>query len=85
MLTSPCYVDPVKPHFYLVKLGFIGVYFFLTFALKRRLWVLVTTAVLTCTHDLCFEQKKKNITMVHLKITFYTALNNGVYFIGVLS
>ena len=37
--------DPLKPHFYIVKLGFTGVYIiFLTFAQKHRLWVLVRTA-----------------------------------------
>ena len=37
--------DPLKPHFYIVKLGFIGVYIiFLISAQKRRLWVLVKTA-----------------------------------------
>ena len=36
--------DPLKPHFYTVKLGFIGVYIdFLISALKHRLWVLVRT------------------------------------------
>ena len=35
------------------KLGFTGVYFFLIFALKHRLWVL-NEAVLMCTHDLYF-------------------------------
>ena len=56
---------PLKPHFYIEKLGFAGVYlFFLIFDPKHRLWVLVRTAmarqfeaVLTCTHNLCFEQK----------------------------
>ena len=34
--------DPIKPHFYIVKLGFIGVYiFFLISAQKLRLWVLI--------------------------------------------
>ena len=49
-----------KPRFYIVKLGFAGVYIiFLIFAQKHRLWVLVRTAsqVLTNTHNLCFEQK----------------------------
>ena len=33
--TSPCNADPLKPHFYIVKLGFTGVYiFFLIFASK---------------------------------------------------
>ena len=33
-------VDPLKPHFYIVKLGFTGVYIiFLISAQKHRLWV----------------------------------------------
>ena len=37
--------DSIKPHFYIVKLGFIGVYvIFLISAQKHRLWVLVRTA-----------------------------------------
>ena len=37
--------DPHKPHFYIVKLGFTGVYIiFLISAQKHRLWVLVRTA-----------------------------------------
>ena len=38
-------VDPLEPHFYIVKLGFVGVYIiFSYFAKKHRLWVLVRTA-----------------------------------------
>ena len=37
--------DPLKPHFYIIKLGFTGVYIiFLISAQKHRLWVLVRTA-----------------------------------------
>ena len=37
--------DPLKAHFYIVKLGFTGVYIiFRTFTRKHRLWVLVRTA-----------------------------------------
>ena len=37
--------DPLKPHFYIVKLGFIEVYIiFLISAQKHRSWVLVRTA-----------------------------------------
>ena len=37
--------DPFKPHFYIVKLGFTGVYIiFLISAQNHRLWVLVRTA-----------------------------------------
>ena len=38
--------DPLKPHFYIVKLGFTGVYIiFLISAQKHRLWVLIRTAL----------------------------------------
>ena len=37
--------DIFKPHFYIVKLGFTGMYFFfLILAQKHRLWVLTRTA-----------------------------------------
>ena len=61
--TCPCNEYPPKPHFYIVKLGFAGVYLVFLFLLQnidcgysleppRR-----GEAVLTCTHNLCFEQK----------------------------
>ena len=39
--------DPLKPHFFIVKLGFTGVYiiFFFISAQKHRLWVLVRTTI----------------------------------------
>ena len=47
MKTRPYNFDLLKPHFYIVKLGFTAVYFiFLIFAQKHRLWVLVRTALL---------------------------------------
>ena len=37
--------DPLKPHFYIVKLGFTGVYIIILIsAQKHRLWLLVRTA-----------------------------------------
>ena len=45
-ITKTCLYDinPLKPHFYIVKLGFTGVYIiFLISAQKHRLWVLVRT------------------------------------------
>ena len=33
MLTCPCNVDPLTHHFYIVKLGFTGVYIFSIFLL----------------------------------------------------
>ena len=55
----PIYFDPIKKQLLYSKTGVYGVYIiFLNFALKHRLWVLVRTeAVLTNTHNLCFEQK----------------------------
>ena len=55
--------DPVKAHFYIVKLEFKRVYIILSyFFSNHRLWVLVRTdnveAVLTRTHNLCFKKKK---------------------------
>ena len=53
-ITKTClYIfDPLKHHFYIVKLGFTWVYIiFLISAQKHRLWVLVST------HTLYFEQK----------------------------
>ena len=39
--------DPLKPHFYIVKLRFTGVYItFIISAQKHRLWVLIRTASL---------------------------------------
>ena len=80
--------DPLKPYFYIVKLGFTGVYIiFLISAQKHRLWVLVRTAeaVLTSTHNLCFEQKyekyqnflSKNFQFLVVKFSIY--LNRRVF------
>ena len=39
--------DPIEPHFYILKLGYTGVYIiFLISTQKHRLWVLVRTALL---------------------------------------
>ena len=47
--TCTCNEYPLKPHFYIVKLENAGVYLFFL--------ILLGEAVLTCTHNLCFEQK----------------------------
>ena len=68
--------DPLKSHFYIVKLGFTVVYIIFLIsaqkAQKHRLWVLIRTAsvaVLMSTHNPCFEQKyEKNIRTFYLKI-----------------
>ena len=43
--TCPCNGYTLEPHFYIVKLGYAGVYlFFLVFVPKHRLWELVRNA-----------------------------------------
>ena len=90
MKTSLYNFYPLKPHFYVVKLGFTGVYIiFLISAQKHRLWVLVRTAlceaVLTSTHNLCFEQKyEKNQDFLSesfhfLVVKFLIYLNRHVF------
>ena len=59
--TCPCNKYPLKPHFYIVKLGYAEGYLFLLFLLQK------SEAVLTCTHNQCFEQNKKNIKIFQLK------------------
>ena len=60
--------DPLKPHFYIVKLGFTGVYIiFLISAQNHRLWVL------TSTNNLCFEQKFEKYKNFYL-IFFFSFL-----------
>ena len=49
--TSPCNIYPLKPNFYTVNWSLQGYTYFLIFAQKHRLRVLVRTA-----HNLCFEQ-----------------------------
>ena len=69
--TCPCNVRPLKPHLYIAKLGYAGVYlFFLIFAPKHRL----------CTHNLCLytiyvlSKNKKNSKTFLLKIFTFLQL-----------
>ena len=83
--------DYLKPHFYIVKLRSTGVYIiFLISAQNHRLWVLCCRrgeAVLTCTHNYCFDQKykKKYQIFFHLKtlsflvVIFSIHLNRRVF------
>ena len=49
--------DPLKPHFYIVKLGFTGVHIIFLFLLKNIDCGYSLEPPLTSTHNLCFEQK----------------------------
>ena len=86
MLSCPFHIDPITPHFYIVKLGFTGAYIFLIFALKHGLWILVRTTSLrrferVPTSYVSSKNKKKN---VQLKMVISTAVQISVYCIGML-
>ena len=74
--------DPLKPHFYTLKPGFTELYiiFFIS-AQKHRLWVLIRTAeaVLTSTHNLCFEQKYEKYQNILSKKLPFLVVKFSVY------
>ena len=55
-ITCLCFVYVQIPHFYIVKLGYSGVYLFFSFLLQN-IDCGYSEAVLTCTHNQCFKQK----------------------------
>ena len=68
--------DPLKPHFYIVKLEFTGEYIsFLISAQKHRLWVLVRTTSLRWFYRApkiyVLSRNMKNIRFFYLKIFFF--------------
>ena len=70
--------DPLKPHFYIVKLGFTGaIHYFSCFAKNidcgYSLWVLVE-AVLTSTHNLCFENKYEKYQNLNFYLEIFLCL-----------
>ena len=70
MITCPCNENPLTPHFYIVKLGFTGVY-------------IISEAVLMCTHNLCFVQKYENSQNISTENFIFTAAKIAVYCMGV--
>ena len=74
MKTCPCNVYPFEPHFYIAKLGYAGVYlFFLIFAPKHRLWVLVVPTIYV------LSKNKKNIKIFQLKIFSFYSLKKALF------
>ena len=64
--------DPLKPHFYIVKLGFTGVYIIFLFLPKNIDSGYSLEAVLTSTHNLCFEQVYEKISEILIwKLSFF--------------
>ena len=78
-ITETCLynIDPLKPHFYIVKLGFTGVDItFLISAQKHRLCVLVRAeAVLTSTHTPCLSRYMKKYQNLYLKFFIHSGKN----------
>ena len=56
---SVCFIPPYTLLLYSKTGVYRGIHYFLIFALKHILWVLVRTASM-CTHNICFEQKYEN-------------------------
>ena len=73
---SVCFIPPYTPLLYIKTGVYRGVHYFLIFALKHILWVLVE-AVLTCTHKVYVLSKKmKIVNKFQLKIVIFTAVKN---------
>ena len=53
-LTSPCNVEPLTPHFYIINLGYTGVYIFSYFC--------NIDCGYSSTHDLSFEQNIRKLS-----------------------
>ena len=73
--TCPCNETLLHPTLYSKTGVYRGIHFLPIFNLKHRLWVLVRTACeadLTCTNNLCFEQKYENNKKNQLKIVIFT-------------
>ena len=76
--------DPLKPHFYIVKLGLTGVYIiFLISAQKHRLWVLVRTAssrqFKQVTTIYVFEQKYEKYQKFLSEIFYFLVVKFSIY------
>ena len=68
--------EPLKPHFYIIKLGFTRVYIILFIsAQKHRLWVPVRTASLRPFQQVptiyVLSRNMKNIRIFYLKTSFF--------------
>ena len=83
--------DPLKPHFYIVKLGFTGVYIIFSYFCSKTYivgtrWNSLGEVVLTSTHNLSFKQKYEKISeFFYLKIFGFWRWNFLYIWIGVFS
>ena len=79
-------IPPYTPLLYSKTGVYRGILFFLIFALKHRLCVHVRTASLRQFKRVptinVLSKNKKNITIFHLKIIFFTAVNDCIILHG---
>ena len=76
---SVCFIPPYTPLLYSKTGVYGGLHYFLIFTLKYILCVLVRTAfeaVLTCTRNICFEQKYENSLKKSTENCHFTAVKN---------
>ena len=82
-VNTSCVLYPLTPHFYIVKLGFTGVYIIFLFLLKNIYCGYslepLNEAVLKCTHNICFEQKYENSKKIQLKILIFFIREKSLY------
>ena len=82
-------VDPLKPHFYIVKLGFTGVYIIFLISAQKQIvgtrYNRLVEAVLTSTHNLGFEQKYEKYQNFYLKTFSFGWWNFQYIWIGMFS
>ena len=71
MITSPCNVYPLTPHFYIVKLGFTGVYIISYFCSKTYI-----VGTLTCTNNYVLSKNMKIVKKIEMKNVTVTAVKN---------
>ena len=90
MIMCPFKVDPLTPHFYTVKLGFTEVNFSFFYSCIKTLIVgprsnRLNEAVLTCTLNLCFKQKRENNLLFSAKNYHFKAFKITAYCKGMLA
>ena len=78
--TCPCNVYPLEPHLYIAKLGYAGVYLFFLFLLQNiDCGYSLEPPLLTCTHNLCFEQKLEKCQKFSAEIFQFLKLKKSLF------
>ena len=70
---SVCFIPPYTPLLYSKTGVYRGMHYFLIFALKHRLWVLVRT------HNICFEQKYENCQNISSENCHFYSRKKSLY------